>query len=457
MLFAFILFPLLLCGGAVTWFFGRQAIARNELDRRIEDLSQRGDPFDNESLQLFYEMSTSDDVSLLWVTLGETLESEVYVKSARDMPFHDAYEDDQPVVVPAPGEDWPNRKTVGQFLARWGSELETLHEIGIREYLRLGKPLRRPIRFASVATLLPDTQRARGMARLLQLQHAVAIYDGDQPLAFDCIRACLGVERSFDGEPLMISQLVAQAIGSLATDMIRTSLEHDLLSEQQMETIAADLPSFDSMIANYRMSIRGERAMFLPIFHDPSEVRAIMSGSTPIDASFLTKTRARDAIYYLDQLDKLLNVSTDTPSKFREGLSQFMAEFIAEREEAGMLTRNDRALTYNVLPDIESYGETYVQRHEMNNLAKLTIAVRTFQREFDRWPQALDELHKINVDPNGLTPANAQSFGYRIEQNGDARLWGIERSGQQVIPSEPPPIDGVENERNARWIWRLRP
>ena len=127
------------------------------------------------------------------VSLGEALESEEYREAARDMPFHDAYDDeDNLVVVPPPGEDWPNRESVDEFLVQWESQLKALREIGLEECQRVGKPLRRPIRFQSIGTLLPDTQRARSMARLLRLQHAVAVYDGDHELAYDCIRACMG-------------------------------------------------------------------------------------------------------------------------------------------------------------------------------------------------------------------------------------------------------------------------
>ena len=69
-----------------------------------------------------------------------------------------------------------------------------------------------------------------------------------------------GVERSFDGEPMIISQLVSQAIGMMTTEMIRTSLEHNQLSNEQMDTLAADLPTFDEMgrsATNYQFVASG--------------------------------------------------------------------------------------------------------------------------------------------------------------------------------------------------------
>ena len=197
--------------------------------------------------------------------------------------------------------------------------------------------------------------------------------------------------------------------------------------------------------------------MFLPVFHDSTEVEGLIGGDSPIGASFLTKTRARDALYYLDQMEKILNVSVDSPAEFRQGLSQFMIDFTAELESSGVLARTDRALTYNLMPAIEAYGESFIKRNEINNLAKLTMAARRFHRQFDRWPSSLDELSKISVNAKTFTPVAPQPFGFWVEDNGDALLWGVDRSDLNPIPQDPPPTDGVENERNAPWVWRLLP
>ena len=79
---------------------------QHKVQQRIEDLSQRGEPVDDESMQLAYEVSTSDRNTERWVAHRELLETSLFNESARDMPFHGAVdEDNQPIIVIVKGDD----------------------------------------------------------------------------------------------------------------------------------------------------------------------------------------------------------------------------------------------------------------------------------------------------------------------------------------------------------------
>ncbi len=448
--------PIVLCAGVMTWYFGRQSVAAGKVQQRIEDLSQRGEPVDDESMQLCYEVATSNKNTERWVALRELLETSLFNESARDMPFHGAVdEDNQEIIVPLPGEDWPNRKAVDDFLQTWQAELKTIHELAEAEYVNIGKPLRRPIEFRSVATLLPDTQHIRTMARLLQLEHAVATFDGDQQRAYECIRACRGLERSTYGEPLIISQLIGRAVAGLAGEMIQTSVQLDQLSDEQMDDVAENFPTFGKLYELYELSIRGERAMMLPLFSNPQQANDIMELDSISGANLLTKTRASDALYYLERIDSFLSLPNDDMQAFRNAAKRATDRLENDARNAGMLETMDRAMSYMLIPAVGFYTEAIVRQAEHDNLAKLAMAVRKFRHQFDRWPQSLNELSRIGVDASQLRAAN-WPFGYRVEPSGAAVLWGINPTTQLTLPSQPPETDG-ENERNAAWVWRLKP
>ncbi len=450
--------PLILCAGVLTWYMGRQSAAADKVHLWIEDLSQRGEPVDDPSLQLAYEISTSDENTERWVALRKILETNEFRESSRDIPFQDPYNElDNPPIVPPPGEDWPNRTAVDEFLKKWRSELQTIRELGEAEYANKGKPLRRPIEFRSVATLLPDTQFARPMARLTMLDHAVAMHDGDQQQAYQCLRACFGLERSMDGEPLIVSQLVGLAIGALASEILQKSVEHDQLSDQQMDELAANLPSFDKLCDLYEMAMRGERAMMLPLFSDPEQAYQILNIDSAAGANLFAKARSTDALYYLEIMDQWLSLPRDDLNSFRDAAKRVNAKLSNDVGNAGILEKLDHAMSYMIIPANDAFAEVIVRRAEQNNLAKLAMGVRKFHHNFDRWPESLEELNKVGVEASQLRAAN-WPFGYRIEKSGEAVLWGIYPTTTLTLPSEPPETEGdLNKQQNAAWVWRLRP
>ena len=450
--------PLLLCAGVLSWYVSRQSAAADKVHLRIEDLSQRGQPVDDQSLQVWYEVGTSDKRTEQWVALRKALETKEFRESSRYIPFLDGHDQaGDPISVPMRGEAWPNRQSVDDFLQQWRAELQTIHELAEAEYNNDGKPLRRPIEFRSVMTLLPDTQQVRTMARLMQLEHAVAMHDGDRQRAHRCLRACLGLARSTDGEPFMISQLIGLAVAGLAGEILQKSVEHDQLSDEQMEKLAAKLPTFDELCDVYELAMLGERAMMLPLFSDPQEAREIMGIESTAGANLLTKTRSTDALYYLQLMDQWLSLPRDDMQAFRDAAVRVSDQLQIDASNAGMLERMDHAMSYMIIPAVGGFAGAIVRYAEQNKLAKLAMAVRKFHHQFDRWPQDPGELSRIGVDPSQLRAAN-WPFGYRVEESGEAVLWGIYPTTTLTLPAEPPETEGdTEKERNAAWVWRLRP
>lgn len=453
--FALLGVPLLLCAGVLTWYVGRQSIAADKLHARMEDLSQRGEPVDNVSLELTFQVATSDADTQQWVALRETLDTDEFRQTVFDLPFHGATdENNELIVVPRPGEPWPQRQETDDFLKLSGKHLDTIRSLGEAQFVNTGKPLRRPIEFRSVATLLPDTQFVRAMARLMQLEHAVAVYDGDNQRALECIRAVAGMERSIYGEPLMISQLIGQAIGFISGGMIQRSVEHGQLTNEQMDELADALPSFQQLCDLYEMGILGERAMLLPLFSNPREAEEMMELESAVGANLLTKTRPLDALYYLEAMDRLLELPRDDMLTFRRAADQVDDQFESDIRNSGVIQKFDRVMSYMLMPAVGSFAGVMVRRAEHNHLIKLAVAVRKFHRQFDRWPKTLDELNVMGVDPTQLQSRDAP-FGYQIEGD-QAVIWGINRSAASMIPPQPPEVRD-EDAPHAAWVWRLRP
>ena len=92
---------------------------------------------------------------------------------------------------------------------------------------------------AVIDTLLPATQAARCVARLLQADAAIRAHDGDVDGAIDSCRALLNTGRSIGDEPFLISQLVRIAIGRTATIAARRVLGQGEPSDASLARLQA--------------------------------------------------------------------------------------------------------------------------------------------------------------------------------------------------------------------------
>ena len=82
-----------------------------------------------------------------------------------------------------------------------------------------------------------------------------------------------------------------------------------------------------------------------------------------------------------------------------------------------------------------------------NRIAVLGLGIRKFERGKGRLPEDLNELIEVDIDPSKLRPLGGRPYGYRKADDGEAVLWGIDRTGKQVVrpmfTSAQPFQDGV--------------
>ena len=441
--------PLLICGGVFTWFFGRQADAFGQREERMEDLQKHGEPIDNASLQKLHFAQTSEQNTETWVALRKTLGSPEFGESSRSVPVLGHAD----LVVPTPGEAWEKRQDVDDFLAKWQAEIDRLTKISIAELRPDQKPVRRPIEFDSIATLLPDTQAIRQMGRLLKLRHAVAVFDQDSDVQMECLQAARGLERSTFGEPLIICQLLGMSAGQMTNDMIQLSVENDQLSDQQLSTVQQQLTDFATQRTQYSLAMRGERAAVLPVFLDPDRAEEAMELDEPNAAILMTKVRSIDVLYFLDQMESYLNVSESDPKEFRDEAQAAMQKLKSDVASSNVITKLDRTFSYLLIPAVGSYAMAIARYEEHTRLTRLAIQLRLYERKHDAWPESLVALADQAEDSKEVKPLGRESFGYKIMPNGEAMVWGVEQSELNPILTDPPELDA---DVNPRWTWSLQ-
>ncbi|MCG8652766.1 MAG: hypothetical protein MI861_23200 [Pirellulales bacterium] len=444
-----VVIPLLLCGGLLTWFFGRQSAAAKDLARRVDELREQNRPVDDPSLEAFHRSLTSDENSRHWRETTEKLLSEQFINDSAQVP-----QLDQALPVPLPGSPWEEEEAALALLERWESLRQSIHQLAAMERDDDRPPVRRPIVFEGIGTLLTDTQELRTMARLIELEYGIALRRGNADQSLACIQAIGGLQRSLSGEPILISQLVGASLQRTANRMLQQALQLDLLSEPQLVEVRDTIPSFQHIHSLHQLAIDGDVAMILPAFTNPkkTEELLVLEGEQSL-ADVIHKLRSRDGLFYLDEIEKIKAFPNENVRSFYLAADQWKQELETRLADASTAEKAELKLSFMLLPTYAAASEAMAGCAEQNNLARLAISVRLFKYRLNRWPQSQRELNEIGVDPESLLTIDDKPFGYRIEPEGVV-VWGVNRRTENTIPDQPPEISDAEDP-DAAWVWRL--
>ncbi len=170
--------------------------------------------------------------------------------------------------------DTPPRTHFAEELHQWmeshladhAEALRMLHEAAknpaSRYNLELGKGFNAPI---------PNLLQLRGSAQLLQLEAYVAAEDGDSARAAEAILAALAMDRTMRAAPILIMQMMRQALRSMACSTVRRVLPMVAFSEEQLSQLQRAMAETDDPKALTNAFI-GERAMGLIAFDHPQQI-----------------------------------------------------------------------------------------------------------------------------------------------------------------------------------------
>ncbi len=432
----FVVLPLSLIVLLVLLWYGRESSGARRLKARLDAIVKQGDPIDDDSMDSFYKDRTDPTNTKAWLAVFATMASEDFKAFKNGVPYV-GIEPEQPIL---PEGEWEEEQVSVAFVERW----KTLFS----EVIRLAvdaKPVRFPIDFDSFSTLLVNTQETRNVAALLVLQGRVGLRARDSALVRECIDALIGLSHVNAGEPLLVSQMVTYAIDGLALGLLKDALEYDVLNEPDLHLLLPKVLAAIHIGGDWKGVISGERAMALPIFSNPNKARSL--GVTPVPG------RSRDAIFFLDLTQSVMDIPTEDLSDFNAKLLEAEAKFIRQAQ-AGWLSQIDAILTMQITPAFGAAGAAFVRRALQHRIAALAIGLRLYEDKYARFPDSLGDLSELNLDTKVLSPTQDRSFGYR-RKDGGATLWGSSLKDAFTIPAEPPEVSEVDPKSTGYGFWRL--
>ncbi len=438
----FILLPIVLIGATIALLAARDRSARRQLENTIAQLQAENLPTNSPSMQDFYERHTSKETTVEWLELLATLESQAFRDSIAGVPIFDPKVE---VDVPGPGEPWNEEEATRAFLVKWDDTHQKITDLCAE-----GLPVRFPIIWDSINTKLENTQQMRGAARLLQLRTQTAIFDRDSAATANGIQSLLGCSHTLSGEPILVSQLVSLAIDNMAIRSLQQAIEHDVLSQADLQKLRSAIQPGQSISEGWRLGLIGERAMMLDIFENPSAIGPANMGAPVLPF------RSTDANNYMNLMQQAIDVKTEDFDEFLTGLSEHEEE-IQKLTSGSIFGQLDSIMTGLLTPALSAAGQAYTRSACKHRLAEIAIGVRLFEKQNGRLPKELEELQTIDIKLSGLRPNGGKPFGYRVNQE-QAVLWGFDlSSGDSEVPDEPPVAEEGSPSywQNEEWIWTL--
>ena len=260
-------------------FFGT-----SQLKQELALMQEQGLPTNAVELNAFYAVPPDiADTTKLWTAATATARNGSIGYLAKKLPLVG-----QGITpIPDPGTEWPEFEASQSFL----KEREGLMQ-KLRRAAEAGGMARYPVDFsAGIATLLPDAQEARTLARLLELSVHVNAHEGQQLAVLQDAIAILRLSDSLRGEPTLISQVQRIATHGIGCELVHNLLRHGNFMDEDLEELqlAIGLADFREEMIN---AVRGENAIFFITidtqpniwFRDANKLKAIELYSESVDA-----------------------------------------------------------------------------------------------------------------------------------------------------------------------------
>lgn len=302
------------------------------------------------------------------------------------------------------------------YLADHADALRILHEAEkkptARYDLELGKGFNAP---------LPNLLQLRGSAQLLQLEAYVAAEDGDGARATEAILAALAMDSPMRSAPILIMQMMRQALRSMACSTVRRVLPMTTFSEEQLAKMQRAMAKTDDPGALTNAFI-GERAMGLVAFDHPQQILPQIQqadqwlpGASSLAAGLVRLSMAAngDRERYLRFMTEMIDASRHPTH-----------EALPMMERMGMGASSQRSflpsVTDMILPNL-SRCENQVARCDADlRCAEAALAVERYRLANGRPPENAADLVPAFLPNLPLDPFDGQPLRYITDEQGYA-------------------------------------
>ncbi|TWU63412.1 hypothetical protein V7x_51520 [Crateriforma conspicua] len=429
--------PLLIAGSMGLWWKRRQTLANQAVTDRLQTLSAQGLPIDAISLQTYYNRSTTNHGRDLWRSIRDQLNSEPFATSLGNVLI--AVDEKE---IPLPGKPYPADKEVQQFL---DDNAEFFRKID--QWLDADTHFRVEVDFRDFDTVFDQFGDQRNLARVLRVKARHAIHHGDSVSAHQALRNGIFFARGQEKSPLLISHLVRIAVESVVMDSVGMSLEADTLDQSQLSDLLQAIDALDSSAESLRNAIIGERAFALDNFNRDVFADEDLFFDKPDRLQRTLGGHATDKLSAIDSFELWLRAVSDDLVKDAPLLLDIADQQSQSLQQLNVFQQAERCVSATLTPPIQMSVLAFLRNEHQRRLVRTAIAARLYRHQESRWPQTVDELQRVGLDPKSVHPSGDRPFGIHEQADGTLLVWGFDPTTDYSAfselvptPTEPPDL-----------------
>ena len=402
----------------------REIVASSEVKRKLDAITQAGDPIDNVSMAEFFERNTHKAGTDAWSEVLDLSQASSNLTVSSDLPSvgtgkfpHDLH----------PGSDWTDESRVSEYLNEVRPILKRIHLAS-----EFPKPVWLPLHFDGYLTLLQPIQESRQLVRILELDMVYALYHKEPERALKDIVAMRSVADTFDWPWFFVAQYVSLSIHGFQWQSINRSLDWDVWNEEQLATLSGQVSTPVDTVKAWNAGFAGQVAMFNASVENIAKVLPSEMKDNPLWKLPIMPSTRLELLQAHEVLQRCIDQGEDR---------------LVERSEATIKAQTDRnriSLTSVYLgvfmPADAMVAKTFDRQETSRRLTLTSLAVKRFQLKNKRWPKSLSELSDIGLVDKDWSTTKRAPFGYAVD--GDkAFVWSYEPFKGTVVSNTRPNID----------------
>lgn len=450
-----LLIPCVAVGGIGLRVFLHNQQAQAEVARRTQMLVDSGLPYDDETLELYYQEGAGDDRADQWAAFQEAITSPGFLQTVVDVPFLDSSAEE----APALGETWSNQASAQAFVDQHQSILEQLIELASYD-----DPVHFPVKFRGLATEFPHLEAMRTGGRLLAVEANLARHTGAVEREYRAINALFGCALALRAETTSLGHLAALGLYAKATNELRTSIAENTLGEEHLRQLSGRMRLFDDFRTPAYRAMQGEIALALSAFDNPSRVDPEYSAPNS-----LLGFGAQDKLTYMELMEpasNLLSKEDLTLAELAKGGEDVEAVIEDWFDNTSVLEKLESLRTTSIVPALGHYMSIVVRHVADHRLSKLSLGLRLYEAKYGELPASLDLLDEFGIDAATEVLPNGEQFGYRAYfPEGEVKgiVWGYDLTrgvgadvNSQRVDTQPPSKGSRESHSYKGWFCELR-
>jgi hypothetical protein len=385
----------------------------HRVNRQLAALRARGLPTNGDELNQWHTaVPDSENAALVMVEAFE-LRQEYPTEQAKQW---------SGFALPPRGQLLPEETR--QFLAGY-VEMNAAALNKVNEAIRLPRS-RYPIDHSwGVNTPLPHLTSLKRLAAASEYEAVLALGSNQPAVAADSTLRILGMARTLNGEPLVISQLVRVSMLDIAADTLQRTLALNGLEEEQLSTLSIQFAAAETNGSMARALI-GERAMYIPYFRmSRAEAERISQASEdgdkvpngpplPGGQPLLMRVSGffeRDLSFYLTAMETNITLISDGPPlSLRSG--PLLEKAGDEAHRRFYLMSSMTLASYAKVAQREAHCIATLR------LAETALAIEQFRHVKGTLPQGVNELVPGFLPVVPTDPFDGQPLRYRRLEKG---------------------------------------